>query len=91
MPLRRLSGVRRPDGLIPIGAVSRRVRLEELDQEIWAHVSIRGEKAKITIPYIQGIRVGSVVAYESRRFRVEQVLVTGSDQQIRLECSEPAA
>lgn len=87
MPLRRLSSIRQRDGLVPVGAMSLQVRLEELGQEIWAHVTIRGKKAKITIPYVQGVNVGMIVAYENRRFSVDRVVVLGSNQQIRLECT----
>lgn len=88
MPLRRLSDAKRPDGLVPLGSMTKTVRLEELGQEIWAKVSIRGGQAKITIPYMSAVRAKTFAAYGDRRFRVERVVPLGSNQQMRLECSE---
>ena len=47
MPLRRLSKVKRRDGLVPVGSMSKSVRMVELDQETWARVSIRGREAQL--------------------------------------------
>lgn len=91
MPLRRLNDAKRHDGSVPLGSMSKRVRLEELDQEIWAKVSIRGGQAKITIPYLSAVRANTLVAYEDRRFRVERVVPLGSSQQMRLDCTEAGA
>jgi hypothetical protein len=88
MPLPRLSDAQHADGTVPIGALSKRVRLEELNQEVWAKVSIAGREAQITIPYMPGVKVTTSAAYENRRFRIERVIPLGLDVQIRLECTE---
>lgn len=88
MPLRRLSDVKRPNGLVPVGSMSKRVRLEAPDQEIWARVSIRGKKAEITIPYLPGVRANTLVAYDNHQFRIDHAAVLGSDEQICLRCTK---
>jgi hypothetical protein len=88
VPLRRLSDGKGPDGLVPLGSMSKWVRLEELNQEIQVKVSIRRRKAEITTPYLQGVRVGMFLAYENRRICIDRVEVLGLDQQICLKCTE---
>jgi hypothetical protein len=88
VPLRRLSGGKRPNGLVPVGSMGKWVRLEGLNQDIPARVSIRGRTAEITIQYLQGVRVGMFLAYENRRFCIDQPEVLGLDQQICLKCTE---
>lgn len=91
MPLKRLSDVKRPDGTVPIGALSKRVKLEELKEEVWAKVSIIGPKAEITIRYMPGVKVNMSVAYNDGRFCIERVIVLGRDHQMRLECAVVAS
>lgn len=73
---------------MPVGSMSKRVRLEALDQEIWAKVSIRGGKAEITIPFLPAVKANMLVAYDGRRFRVERVVNLGSEEQLKLACTE---
>ena len=87
MPLPRLSSRRRPDGVVPIGSMSRQVSWEELSQEIWARVSVHGENADITVPYIPGVKSKMHLTYAGTRFQIERVTSLGSDEQIRLYCT----
>lgn len=89
MPLKRLSDVKRPDGTVPIGSMSKRVKFEDLGQETWAKVSfLPGQKAEMMIPYQSDVKPNMFVAYENRRFRVERVKVVGRDVQMRLVCTQ---
>jgi hypothetical protein len=87
MPLKRLSDATRPDGTVPIGAMCKRVQLEDLGQEVWAKVSVFGRKAQVTISYMAGVKANTPIIYEDHRFRIERVLELGLREQIRLECS----
>jgi hypothetical protein len=88
MPLKTLSDVKRPDGTVPVGSMSKRVKLEELGQEVWAKVSILGRKAEMTISYQSDVKPNLFVAYENRRFRIERVKVLGRDVQMHLVCAQ---
>lgn len=88
MPLQRLSTVKRHDGRVSIGSMRCRVKLEELEQEIWARVSICGGRAEITARHFTGVRANMSVAYKNRRFRIQHVVPIGRDEQMTLECVE---
>jgi hypothetical protein len=87
MPLKRLSDVKRRDGIVPVGAMCSQIRLQDLGQDTWAKVSILGNRAEMTIPYTSGLKMNMIVAYEDRRFSIERVSELGLKQQMRLECN----
>lgn len=86
MPLRRLSDVKRSDGMVPIGSMSKCIKVD--GQEVWARVSLLGPKAEMTFNYMPGVKVNTPVAYEDHRFRVERVIELGLHEQIKLECAK---
>lgn len=85
MPLRRLSDIKRTDGMVSIGSMSKRIKVD--DREVWARVSRLGRKAEVTFNYMPDLKMGTLVDYEDQRFRVERVVELGLREQIRLECS----
>jgi hypothetical protein len=87
MPLKRLSDATRPDGTVPIGAMCKRVQLEDLGQEVSAKVSVSGRKARVTISYMLGVKANTPITYEDHRFRIERVRELGLQIQLQLECS----
>jgi hypothetical protein len=85
MPLRRLSDIKRADGMVPVGSMSKPIKVE--DREVWARVSRFGRRAEVTFNYMPNVKMGMLVDYEDHRFRVERVVELGLREQIRLECS----
>jgi hypothetical protein len=85
MPLRRLSDIKRADGMVSIGSMSKRIKVD--DREVWARVSRLGRKAEVTLNYMPDVKMGMLVDYEDHRFRVERVVELGLREQIRLESS----
>ena len=88
MPLKRLSNVKRSDGIVTVGSMSKRVKLEKLGQETWARVSLLGRKAEMTIPYQSDVEENTFVTFEDRRFRIERAIVLGLKVQVRLVCTQ---
>jgi hypothetical protein len=87
MPLQRLSDVKGRDGRVSIGSMSHQARLVELEQPIWARVSMCGERAEFTTNHFPGVKANMSVAYENHRFRVERVIpIASRDEQMTLEC-----
>ena len=85
MPLKRLSDVKQANGIVAIGSMSKRIKID--GQEVWARVSRFGHKAEVTVNYIPDVKTGMLVNYEEHRFCVERVIELGTREQIRLECS----
>jgi len=85
MPLQRLSDIKRADGIVSVGSMSKRIKVD--DREVWARVSRFGRKAEVTFNYMPDVKTGMLVNYEDHRFRVERVVELGRREQIRLECS----
>jgi hypothetical protein len=85
MPLKRLSDVKQPNGMVSVGSMSKRIKVD--DREVWARVSRFGHKAEVTFNYMPDVKTGMLVNYEEHRFRVERVIELGTREQIRLECS----
>jgi hypothetical protein len=86
MPLRRLSDSKRADGMVSVGSMSKRIKVD--DREAWARVSRFGRKAEVTFNYMPDVKMGMLVHYEDHRFRVERVVELGLREQIQLECTE---
>lgn len=87
VPLKRLSDVKLPDGRVPIGAMSDRINVEDLSQELSAKVSDRKGKTEFTINYFAGVKANMSVTFENRRFRIERVIPLGKDEQLTLVCT----
>jgi hypothetical protein len=87
MPLKRLSDVKQANGIVAIGSMSKRIKID--GREVWAKVSRFGHKAEVTFNYMPDVKTGMLVNYEDHRFRVERVIELGTGEHIRLECSVP--
>ena len=86
MPLKRLSDVKQANGMVAIGSMSKRIKID--NREVWARVSRFGHKtAAVTLNYMPDVKMGMLVNYEEHCFRVERVIELGTREQIRLECS----